>query len=110
MLRPDALHIEGLGKLIQAAVEVGAKLHEIFDVIYDWKIDLQAIKAAVSNTVRELGRASNPAALVSLVWSVPTQTGFSPLWSSAAPFGHRPQAALDHGALLCRPLNPIQSR
>ena len=40
MLGPNALHFKGLGKLIQAAVEVCAKLHQVFNVIDDWKVDL----------------------------------------------------------------------
>ena len=42
MLWANALHIQCFCQLIKAAVEVGAELHEVFDVVYNREIDLQA--------------------------------------------------------------------
>ena len=41
MLWPNPLHIQGLGQFIQATMEICAELHQVFDVIDDWKVYLR---------------------------------------------------------------------
>lgn len=44
MLRSDPLHFKLVGKLLQTALQVLARLHQVLDVVHVGKVQLQALK------------------------------------------------------------------